>query len=531
MPIIPAYNTDQTIRKQTDIITQLRQDVDQLMSAARVNQLNYSSINNTALPIFGVDSSGIAQLKTLLGKQPDGTYAVTYHNGDAPPNPINIGVAQRQLGILVSWDGTFAGNIPKPEDFDRLDVYIDTTSGFTPSTTNLMGSLFTDSALFIGADVTPHFVKVATVNTSGVASFPSFEIPVTPLPAGQLAAGSVTAITLDAELILVTNIIIGDPFGSHISLNPIEGMQFYDSGGSTRIVDINIASADAKFTGDVSTQIGPDKVVLTNSTGDPEIQLFRLATSDRAYVTAVGQSSDSTIDLVLHPGPDHTFTPNREVRLSLQPELGEVTYADRPTGNNRGGRLVVSRTVSALEVRKSDGSNVLDGGSVSASNNGVYTQYFTGSTERSTMQLSDGFAALQARNSGGGVKSFVSVDQGSGTIVHADTALDMSGTNSLRLGTTGRMRMHGQFGDLIADGIDNDEAFFTGEAFFTYPGGATWTGGFTYGPTMLTAPRPIINVDGQPECKWTSYGASTTGFRFVTDSNISRFVRFICVRP
>lgn len=380
MPIIPGYNTATSVdvQKLTDMIGQLRSDVDNLMSAARVNQLNYSSINDTALPIFGTDSFGVAQLKARLGMQPDGTYAITYHNGDAPPNPINIGVANRQLGILVTWDGTFAGNAPRPNDFDRLDVYIDTTSGFTPSVNNLMGSLFTDSALFIGADVTPHYVKVATVNTSGVASFPSFETPVTPLPATQLAAGSVTAVTLDAELVLATDIIIGNQFSSHITLDSLQGIQLYAGDGTTVLVDLNIITGGAIFTGTVETKSGPDKVIITDNSGNPEIQLFRNPSgTNKAYITAIGTSLNSEIDLVLHSGPDPTHMPNREFRQTIKPGAYELTYADVPNGPNRGGRITAGPFSAAMDIRNEDGSGNQNGGSVVVDNNDALLAFAT----------------------------------------------------------------------------------------------------------------------------------------------------------
>lgn len=351
MPIIPAYNNDNYVQKLTDMVGQLRQDVDQLIAASKVNQLNYSSLNDTALPIYGTDSAGVAQLKQLLGKQPDGTYSIVYHNGSLPPNPINIGVAQRQLGILVTWDGSFAGNAPRPLDFDRLDVYIGTSTGFTPSVANLMGSLFTDSALFVGADVSPHFVKVATVNKSGVASFPSFEIPVTPLPAAQLAAGSVTAVTLDAELVLASDIIIGDTHESHIVLTPVTGIQLYATDGTTKLVDLNILGGSAEFTGDISTHSGLDKILLTNASGEPVIDLYRTQSPNPAQITAAGQSLTNSADLILRSSPNSSYTPNREGRLEITQDGGVWHWADvTNTGTNRGGTIKIFRSNVQLDV-------------------------------------------------------------------------------------------------------------------------------------------------------------------------------------
>lgn len=402
MPIIPAYNNDNYIQKLTDMVGQLRTDVDQLIASSKVNQLNYSSLNDTALPIFGTDSAGVAQLKQLLGKQPDGTYSIVYHNGSLPPNPINIGVAQRQLGILVTWDGSFAGNAPKPLDFDRLDVYIGTSTGFTPTVANLMGSLFTDSALFIGADVSPHFVKVATVNKSGVASFPSFEIPVTPLPAAQLAAGSVTAVTLDAELVLASDIIIGDTHGSHIMLTPVTGIQLYATDGTTKLVDLNILGGSAEFTGDISTHSGLDKILLTNASGEPVIDLYRSQSANPAQITAAGQSLTSSADLILRSSPNTAYTPNREGRLEVTQDGGVWHWADvTNTGTSRGAEVKLFRTGIDLNIRDSAAYNSV--GALSLSVNDAYIAAIdntSGGFFSSKIDLGHGFILVEARPPG-----------------------------------------------------------------------------------------------------------------------------------
>lgn len=227
------------VTRQTDIIGQLRKDVDALKAAQRTPQLNYSALHNTAIPMYGLDDVGITELRGRIGKQPDGHYAIQYVNGVAPPIPSGIGIAERQLGILFTWDGSFSGNESKPSNFGRLDIYIGDESGFTTSVDTLMGSMFTESALFIGSDVTAKYIRIVAVNTSDVASSMTAEVAVTPLPAGELAAGSVNAIHLAAEIVLATTIIIGDVDGGRLVFSPEDGLELYMPDGTTRSVHMD----------------------------------------------------------------------------------------------------------------------------------------------------------------------------------------------------------------------------------------------------------------------------------------------------
>jgi hypothetical protein len=243
------------VDKQVDIIGQLRKDVDELKAAQNVNQLNYSALHDTALPVYGVNNDGVTELKSRIGKQPDGNYAIQYVNGSAPPMPANIGVAERQLGILITWDGTFLNNATKPSDFARLDIYIGNAPGFPQTVDFLMGSLYSEAALFIGLDVEIHYVRVVAVNTSDVPSTMTAEVAVTPLPAGQLAAHSVNAINLAAEIVLATTIIIGDVDGGRLVFSPENGLELYMPDGTTRSVHMNHLTGDLTAIGTYKTAV------------------------------------------------------------------------------------------------------------------------------------------------------------------------------------------------------------------------------------------------------------------------------------
>lgn len=328
------------------------------------------------------------------------------------------------------------------------------------------------------------------------------------LSAGKLTAGTITAVMVMAGMLRTATT------GLRYELDA-NGLRFYDASNNL-IIDLNRLNGSATLTGDFKTATGPDKVIISNATGNPEIDFFSTpSVLDKAYVTAVGQSADSTIDMVLHSGTDSRFSPNRETRLSLTPDFTEITYADRPTGSNRGGRIITAQTSASIEVRKSDGTGGLDGGQVTTDNNGVYAQRFTGGTERSTMQLADGIAQLLARNSGGSATEYLQMFNGSGTTLHSDAGLT--------IGTSNRLRVKGRFGSFLDDTVDADEALMI-EEHFTSGSPNGFIQPFSYGPTMLTITLPIVTVDGNL-CRWTVVNNATTGFGVQVDGPDGHWIR------
>lgn len=311
------------VEKQVDIIGQLRKDVDELKAAQNVNQLNYSALHNTALPVYGLNNDGVTELKSRIGKQPDGNYAIQYMNGTAPPMPANIGIAERQLGVLITWDGTFVNNEPRPSNFARLDVYIGNSAGFPTSVDFLMGSLFSESALFIGLDVEIHYVRVVAVNTSDVPSTMTAEVPVTPLPAGQLAAHSVNAIHLAAEIVLATTIIIGDVDGGRLVFSPEEGLELYMPDGTTRSVHMDHITGNLTAIGTYKTAVDGARIEWNPGGNNPH--------KARLYPSTGGFYGEITVDQLTHLGNPYAVISLSAASTELTGESGWV-YAHPGSG-------------------------------------------------------------------------------------------------------------------------------------------------------------------------------------------------------
>ena len=82
------------------------------------SQINHSSLENTAIPVY--DEDGTERLR--IGAQDDGTHAVKYVQGPPPPRPTAPVVSVDGPVVRVRWDGELMGG-HTPEDFARIDVH------------------------------------------------------------------------------------------------------------------------------------------------------------------------------------------------------------------------------------------------------------------------------------------------------------------------------------------------------------------------------------------------------------------------
>ena len=82
------------------------------------SQLNHSSLENTAIPVY--DDEGQERLR--IGAQDDGTHSIKYVQGPPPPRPTPPVVSVDGPVVRVRWDGELMGG-HIPEDFARIDVH------------------------------------------------------------------------------------------------------------------------------------------------------------------------------------------------------------------------------------------------------------------------------------------------------------------------------------------------------------------------------------------------------------------------
>jgi hypothetical protein len=116
-----------------------------------------------------VDSGGTTRVTT--GLQGDGTVTSVDTNGPAPAAPDTATVAGTIQGVTVTWDGKLAGAAPLL-DFQYTEVYLGTSSAFTPGPSTLMGTLLSAGTVAVNGLTagTTYWAKLVAVNTSNNSS-------------------------------------------------------------------------------------------------------------------------------------------------------------------------------------------------------------------------------------------------------------------------------------------------------------------------------------------------------------------------
>lgn len=82
--------------------------------------LSFSAIENGAIADYDADGT----LRTVIGRQHDGTHTIRHVDGPVPPQPTAPAVEVDGPVVRVAWDGQFAAGEQVPEDFSRVDVHV-----------------------------------------------------------------------------------------------------------------------------------------------------------------------------------------------------------------------------------------------------------------------------------------------------------------------------------------------------------------------------------------------------------------------
>jgi len=185
----------------TDLGTEIQRIKTRLAAVERASRLSSAAIDDTAVEVR--DNTG--GLRALVGQQGDGTTAVNVVNGPVPATPTTPLVASVIGGVAAEWDGQLVGGAGVPLDFARIEVHAAASSGFTPTSATLVGTVETaQGAIVIIPTATPVYVRLVTRTTSGTASDPSAQNgPIAPamIVADDVADGIITGTKLAADAI------------------------------------------------------------------------------------------------------------------------------------------------------------------------------------------------------------------------------------------------------------------------------------------------------------------------------------------
>jgi hypothetical protein len=192
----------------------------------------------------------------------------------APNQPSTPSVSSRLGQLSVVWDGKDSGAAMMPPDFDHTNVYVSASgSGFTPSSSNLFGTMRVGQALQIPGSIltygSTYFVKLIAVDKSGNLSVASVagsatlsQVVSTDLGTGQVSLGNLAFSDMGN---LIDNGSFEDP-----SWQTIRNAEF---GGTHWSLDSTTA-----FAGTTSIRhtgaVGSDETVILNSVTAKQGQTF-----------------------------------------------------------------------------------------------------------------------------------------------------------------------------------------------------------------------------------------------------------------
>ncbi|HEX5568018.1 MAG TPA: hypothetical protein VFY14_14010 [Streptomyces sp.] len=261
-----------------DIGRKLQQLENRLAAVERSPRLSHAALDNASIVVK--DDAGM--VRGRIGMQPDGTLGLVAQDGPPPGVPTAPVVTASMGGLRVVWDGMLADGSPLPADFDHVAVHISTESGFTPSAATYVGTITKagDGGMLpvLPLPYQPHYVRLAAVNSSGVAGDPSEQTTATPIQVDgpDLKAGSVTAATIDAGAVtaekleavlqLVTRLVAGDPAGARVELNE-NGLRVYNSTGEL-VIRFDAADGSAVFTGTITGSTVTGGLIRTATSGE-----------------------------------------------------------------------------------------------------------------------------------------------------------------------------------------------------------------------------------------------------------------------
>lgn len=229
-------------RQITAMLTDLEVRMKRAEAGLRSAQLGNSSITNGGLNVY--DTNG--NVRTVIGRQADGTYnAVSTNNPNPPPVPAAPIAIPGIASITVRHTGETASGVQFPADFSHLNIWYALVQN--PDDWIAGGSLlkFPDELPIAPLEYTTYLIAVSAVNLSGKESDKSQSVSAAPnqvvpndliegwmneltlsansVTEAALAAGAVTATKIADNSIESPKIVAGAVLSRHILADQIDG--------------------------------------------------------------------------------------------------------------------------------------------------------------------------------------------------------------------------------------------------------------------------------------------------------------------
>jgi hypothetical protein len=325
-------------REVASYLTELEMRMKRVEAGLRTAQLGNSSLNNGGIPMFDADGN----YRGTVGFQEDGTTTVTSKNPVPPPVPSGPQVTPAIGTLIVSHTGETATPNPNPADFSHLNVY--TATPALPDTLTFRGTINPVPGEFPipGLEYTTYLVYVTAVNMGGTESSPSIPTSGTPfqvdapdiaagaIVAGKIDAGAVTAITLEADLALVTRIIAGSPTGARVEIHYSAGIQAFLADGVTRTFWIDASTGSFTAVGTISTAFSGQRISLNPGGTSPDTIRF-FPNTGNAYASIDSITSPNGAGILMYGATTGTL----RGMVAAREDYASLLYCDSSLGNIR----------------------------------------------------------------------------------------------------------------------------------------------------------------------------------------------------
>jgi len=293
--------------------------------------------------------------------------------------------------IQLSWNGKTSSGGDQPYGFNAAKVYVGTSAGFTPSSSNQVdvlnfangqntlnigvGTIVNGVALAYGTD---YYIKIATTN--GTDTSTAVSATGNPVRVGQVTTGDI--ITINADKIATgtlssgSTITVGSTSGKHIKLSGTgDPFIIYGSGGvSNPVLSYNgtklTVVGDGTFSGALSAASGTFAGTLSAATG-----------SFSGTITASGGSIGGitiAADGIQNSGGTFKLDSSGIIRAGsssgnaviISPTLG--VYHSSDGGSSASGKFTLglsSSTISGWTI----GTSTISSGNLTLNSNGTIT--------------------------------------------------------------------------------------------------------------------------------------------------------------
>lgn len=381
MTIIAPPNPE--TRKIVSLVTDLEVRMKRAEAGLRAAQLKNASITGGGLNVY--DDDGV--IRTVLGKQDDGSYTtISTNNPNPPPVPASPIVIPALASLIVRHTGETKSGVGWPADLNHLNIYY--TEAQNPDDWKPGGSLgigFPEELPIAPLEYTAYLVCVTAVNHSGKESaksepvsgdpkqvvpndlitdiFSNLElsansvteaalaagavtetkiapdsisspkimagailgvhiladqidggkliaqaitsreikalaviagkIDVNAVTAGTIAVGAVTAVKLEANLVVSSRFIAGNPSGNRVEIHPTQGLQAFTGSGAIRSFWIDAATGSAFLMGQIATAGSGERIVM-NPGGNNSSRIQFWSSSDAfGYLDTFSEGSSA----------------------------------------------------------------------------------------------------------------------------------------------------------------------------------------------------------------------------------------------